>query len=494
MKILFKYRYYALFILFILYQNLNYKKIMFFLFSYTSIGKKYIEEKKAKVKKIIKNQISNKSYDSDYNTLPEKSKNKDTIISLLEKRKYSLNEKISGCIYTNDKELDTLLTYAIGKYMYSNPLHLDIFPELGKMESEIIRMVGHLYDLPKNGGGNLTTGGTESTILALKAYRDYFKARKWYLPINKPLVLCSKTCHAAVNKACDLLNLDINYIKLNKNYTMDIEDLKNKISYKTCVVVISMPCFPYGLNDSLDEISNICQQYNVPLHVDACLGGFITQFSENKISFKKNIQSLSIDPHKFGCAPKGSSVLLWKNKNIKHYQHFIASEWTGGIYASTSLPGSRVGSHIVSTWCSLLYHGIEKYEKNAKDIIAKTIQFKKKLALLDYYIVIGNPMTNVVAFYNSKYSVGQIVNHLHKNNWNINILQNPICLHICITNKNISKIDELYILLKDVLSQESESVKEDSMVSIYGLSAKIQDKGIMTHLINYYLDLTTSIQ
>ena len=130
----------------------------------------------------------------------------------------------------------------------------------------------------------------------------------------------------------------------------------HKINRNTCVIIASYPCFAYGLTDPISLISEIANDFNVPLHVDACLGGFITQFDKYlRLSFNDNIQSISVDPHKFGYAPKGSSLLLWKNRKLKHNQYFIQSEWTGGIYASVSLPGSRVGSQIATTWATLIF-------------------------------------------------------------------------------------------------------------------------------------------
>ena len=119
-----------------------------------------------------------------------------------------------------------------------------------------------------------------------------------------------------------------------------------------------------------------------------------------------------MDPHKFGYAPKGSSLLLWKDKMLKHYQYSIAAEWTGGIYASVSLPGSRVGSQIVGTWCSLLYHGMNGYRNAADEIIATALSFKERLRADNDFVVIGDPSLNVVAFYHKVFSVSQINKYL----------------------------------------------------------------------------------
>jgi len=232
----------------------------------------------------------------------------------------------------------------------------------------------------------------------------------------------------------------------------------------------------------------------VPFHVDACLGGFITQYDAHlKISFEDNIQSISVDPHKYGLTPKGSSILLWKDRSMKKHQYFIAEDWTGGLYASVSLPGSRVGSQIATTWATLLYNGNYKYSEMSSKIKNSTIDFSEQLREVDNFQVIGWPNVNVVAFYNNKYSIGQLSKYLKRQNWNINILQNPICLHICITPKNIQYIDLLLSALKNFNKEPVEENNDDDITAIYGMSAEIPDKSIIINLVNYYLDMTTNI-
>ena len=465
------------------------KYLGYYLYKITKKGKMDIKMKKIESKKIIKDNFFSKTYLYNFNELPKNSIDQNEIINIINERKQIINNKISGCIYTNDIGCQNLMLKISKYYLFSNPLHPDIYPELMKMESEIIQMVGTLYDLPENGGGNLTTGGTESTILALKAYK---KMKKKSLYFFKPEVLCTKTVHAAVHKACELLDLKMVYVNLNDDYVMDTKDLMSKITFKTCVIIASAPCFAYGLMDPIMKISDIANVYKIPLHVDACLGGFICQFNNKlRLTFKCNIQSISIDPHKFGYAPKGSSILLWKNNKMKHNQYFIVNDWTGGIYASVSLPGSRVGNQIATTWGALLYNGVHKYENYSKSIIDSTIFLKDEINKLNTFHVIGNPNVNVVAFYSDVYSVSEILNHLKKHEWNINILQDPICLHICITPKNINNIKEIPNILCDLFKTNPKN-KESGMTAIYGMSAQLPDKSIVNDIINYYLDNTTN--
>ena len=483
--------YLYIFIIFLFYNGLKHRKyLLFFIFKHTNKGKKILKTKKEKALLTIKNTLFSKKYKRDFTQLPNNGINSDLIKVIIDERKSDINNKLSGIMYMNSKTCTKLLEYVNNKYMFSNPLHPDIYPELLKMESEIIKMMGSLYKLPENGCGNLTTGGTESTICALKAYK---KHKKKYLPLFTPEVLCTKTVHAAVNKACELLDLKIVYVNLDENYVMDVEDLKSKISFKTCVIIGSAPCFAYGLMDPIKKISEIAKINNIPFHVDACLGGFITPFNKDlAFTFDLNITSISLDPHKFGYSPKGSSLLLWKNKNIRRNQYFIVSDWTGGIYASVSLPGSRVGSQIATTWTSLLYFGHHYYKIHSNKIITATLDFKNELENMKHIDVIGNPKVNVVAFYSKLYSVSQIIEYVSKDGWNLNVLQNPMCVHICITPHNINSIKDLINLLKNLVNEE---VKEDcdNIASIYGIGAKIPDKSIIDNIVESYLDLTTNV-
>lgn len=482
-------KYKLILLLFLLYLKKNFKYLMFLFIKSTTSGKHYIENEKQKAIKKIKNAVFKKKWSMNFKQLPTKGIEKNKLTKIVNIRSSKPNDKISGTIYNNKQSIVDISNYMFNLYQYSNPLHSDIYPELIKMESEIIQMVGKLFDLPETGGGNLTTGGTESTILAIKAYKKY-KLKNSYFNFRKLEVVTTRAGHAAINKACELLDLNIIYVKQTSDYKMDMNDLKNKITARTCVVIASYPCYAYGTLDPINEISKICKKNNVPLHVDACLGGFITQFNNKlKISFE-NIDSISVDPHKFGYVPKGSSILLWRENKMRHNQYFIVSDWTGGIYASCSLPGSRVGSQIATTWAILLYNGYQYYKAMSDNIIQATLYLKQEINKIDTFYVLGNPTVNVVAFNSSKYSLSQIIDAFSFQDWNLNILQNPPAVHICITPNNIKNIKDFIKILQVLVFEEKKYVKND-MISIYGMATKINNTEIINEVISGYLDLTT---
>lgn len=483
-------KYKIIFLFFLMYVKRNFYSILPILIQVSQSGRKLLEKEKSHAIKLIQKSVFKKYFRSSFDCLPTKGKEREELFKIVSNRYSEQNHKISGTIYNNKVNLSTICNYMFNLYQYSNPLHADLYPELIKMESEIISMIGKLFDMPNSGGGNLTTGGTESTILAIKAYKKY-KLSQSTFNFRKLEVITTKTGHAAINKACELLDLNLVYVKLNEKYQMDVEDLKKKINNRTCCVVASYPCYAYGILDPIKEVADICKIYNTKLHVDACLGGFITQFNkELKISFDIGFDSISIDPHKFGYAPKGSSVLLWRENEMRHFQYFIVSDWTGGIYASPSLPGSRCGSQIATTWAVLISNGYDYYKMCSGQIIEMTLYLKKEINKIDTFYVLGDPNVNVVAFNSTKYPTGQIIDNLSKEGWNINILQNPQCLHLCITPYNIPKIYEFIDILKKTSKQDIKCVK-NSMVSIYGMASKINNTKIINDVIAGYLDLTT---
>jgi len=76
------------------------------------------------------------------------------------------------------EELSKIIVAAYARYCVSNPLHPDVFPAVRKMEAEIVAMVLKMYHAPEGGAGTMTSGGTESIIMAVKTYRDWARSVK----------------------------------------------------------------------------------------------------------------------------------------------------------------------------------------------------------------------------------------------------------------------------------------------------------------------------
>lgn len=299
--------------------------------------------------------------------LPEFSLSKNDIINtttrLKELNKYDWrNGKVSETVYGNNNEKLQVIEDIYKMFKWTNPLHTDIFSSVRIMEAEIIQMVIKIFT-NKTGGGILTSGGTESIILAVKAYRDYYRKNKG---IKYPNIIVSTSIHASFDKVCDLMNIKLIKLEPNvKTRKLELEQIKKHKKSNTILIVGTAPSYSHGIFDDIKILFNYTMENNIGFHVDACLGGFISAFlnMDEILDFRnKGVNSLSVDIHKYDYAPKGTSVLLFRDIELRHNAYFIYPEWTGGIYATPTIAGSRSGCTISSAWATLLALGQNSIE------------------------------------------------------------------------------------------------------------------------------------
>ena len=352
--------------------------------------------------------------------------------------------KVSGAIYSdvNSKSI-RFMNEIFPLYFKTNPLHPDIFPSLRMIEKWLIEISIELYNGDDNTRGSITSGGTESIFLACKAYRDLYN-------LKNPEIIAPITVHPAFDKACECLKIKLIKVPIvfsGEKYeesTLDLNYYKSKINSNTILLVASAPSFPHGEIDPIREIAEVGLEYNKPVHIDCCLGGFILPFLDYKdrIDFSiDGITSISADFHKYAYSPKGISIVMYKNKYFSDNQYFITDSWSGGIYATNTLLGSRPGNVIVMTWANMLNLGQRYYEITSKEIKFFTKNLAYSLNKIQGIRVIGNPenLLNVVAFTSDSHDIYSINEHLQKCGWNLNPLQFPSAIQLCITENHTTK-------------------------------------------------------
>lgn len=348
------------------------------------VGRK-IQEKLNKAKDDISKNMSFLKVDREYvKALPAQGLSPAAVLDKL--KEYSSKDvfwqegRASGAVYSGEEKLTELLVQAYGDFAWSNPLHPDIFPGLRKIEAEIVRIACSLFNGGPDSCGCVTSGGTESILMACKAYRDLALANG----IKTPEIVAPESAHAAFDKAANYFGMKIIRVPLNKMMEVDIRAMRRAISKNTAMLVCSTPGFPHGIMDPVPEVAKLAVKYKIPLHVDACLGGFLIVFMEKagypleqQFDFRvKGVTSISADTHKYGYAPKGSSVVLYSEKKYRNYQFFVATDWQGGLYASPTMAGSRAGGISAACWATLMHFGESGYVEATKQII-KTTRFLK---------------------------------------------------------------------------------------------------------------------
>ena len=310
-------------------------------------------------------------------SLPEKGFSDGEIIAIMKSWREKETDynagKVFGGIYHKDQKKHELLNIVSTIYSDSNALYPTVFPGLRKFEAEVISMTVKMLSGDAKACGTMNSGGTESILMAMKAYRD--RALELF-GITKPEMIIPESAHAAFIKASHYFGIKLIRIPVNKDgdCRVNLGQLKSAINRNTIVIVGSAPSFPHGVIDDIEEIGKLIKNKpHIGLHVDSCLGGFVLPFLKKIGDLTRNfdftvpeVTSISADIHKYGLGPKGSSVLLWRNEDYRKYQFFVYTDWCGGLYCSPSLQGSRAGSAIAASWATLMSYGEEGYTNVAR--------------------------------------------------------------------------------------------------------------------------------
>ncbi|KAK5584896.1 hypothetical protein RB653_006514 [Dictyostelium firmibasis] len=458
----------------------------------SDVVKKERAKAKVELKKIFKTDVSNAHYTLPLNGI----KHKELIEEMRELAKVDeshwVDSKVSGCVYLGEREHTKLLNEAYSLFSLSNPLHPSVFPSIRKFETETISMVSNMLNAHSKVVGSLTSGGTESIFMAVKAYRDFYSDRT-----DRPEIVVPVTIHAAFDKACEYLKIRIVHIPVDPNtYKVDLVAMKNAINKNTILVAGSAVNFPHGIIDPIVEIAKLAKDNDIGCHVDACLGGFILPFAEELgydiplFDFRvPGVSSISIDTHKFGYAAKGTSVVLFSNKKLRRAMYFVAPNWPGGIYASPTLPGSRPGGLVAACWASLVGMGHDGFLEKAKGVMQTTEKIIQGLRSINGLQIIGDPLAMVIAF--TCDNIFYVNDYMSKKGWHLNALQRPNSLHVCVTAKMIGMetmfIEDLKYSIQFV-KDNSKNLPKDGTAPIYGSAHSVPDREMVGTILSDFID------
>ncbi|KIP04601.1 hypothetical protein PHLGIDRAFT_129375 [Phlebiopsis gigantea 11061_1 CR5-6] len=388
------------------------------------------------------------------------------------------NGKISGAVYHGGDDLTKVIVDAYAHYAVSNPLHPDVFPAVRKMEAEVVAMCLRMFNNP-NGAGATTSGGTESIIMSVKTHRDWARATKG---ITEPEMIVPISAHAAFDKAAAYFNIKVHTIPINMTTRqVDLSRVARAINANTIMLVGSAVNFPDGCQDDIVALGKLAAKRHVGLHVDCCLGSFIMPFLEaagfptTPFDFRvEGVTAISCDTHKYGFAPKGNSVIMYRNAELRTYQYYVNPTWMGGLYASPSIAGSRPGSLIAGTWAAMQYMGSEGYLESCRTIVgaAQEIARRIKAEFDGKLYVLGNPPATVVAFASRdpRVSIHEVGDIMSKKGWHLNGIINPNAIHIAATRLTVPVVDTFIADLKDAVRESISSPSgHGTMVQLYGM-------------------------
>jgi sphinganine-1-phosphate aldolase len=409
----------------------------------------------------------------------------------------------SGCVYHGADDHVEFLNKVYAVNSQSNPLHADLWPSVMKFESEIVSMTANMLGADRSGAqpgtpgeicGVVSSGGTESILLAMKTYRDYARDKKG---IAKPEMIVPSTAHAAFDKAAQFFGIDIIHVPVGDDFRADVAATERAITDNTIVIVGSAPPFPHGLIDPIEELSELARARGIGFHTDACLGGFILPWAEKlgyhvpPFDFRlAGVTSISVDTHKFGYAAKGTSVVLYRGHELRHYQYFTMTDWPGGFYCSPSFAGSRPGALSAVCWAAMVSIGEQGYLEATRRILEAAAKVKKGITEIPELYVIGDPLF-VIAFGSKEVDIYRVMDAMTARGWTLNGLYKPACVHLCATLRHAQPgVAERFIedLKESVAYVKRNPSAEGGVAPMYGMANTIPNRGVIADAMRRYMD------
>ncbi|CDO93191.1 unnamed protein product [Kluyveromyces dobzhanskii CBS 2104] len=441
----------------------------------------------------------------DFAELPSSGLPKTDVLEELDKLNSILHHsdwkggKVSGAVYHGGDDLIDLQSKAFQKFCVANQLHPDVFPGVRKMEAEVVSMVLNAFNAPSTGCGTTTSGGTESLLLACLSAK---MLGLHYKGITEPEMIIPRTAHAGFDKAGYYFGIKVHHVDLiSETYQANVKQMKRLINRNTILLVGSAPNFPHGIIDDIASIGRLGETHKIPVHVDCCLGSFIVAFM-SKAGFDDvplfdfrvpGVTSISCDTHKYGFAPKGSSVIMYRNTKLRKEQYYVSTEWVGGLYGSPTLAGSRPGALVVGCWATMIHVGEDGYIKSCKEIVGKAREIKEYIQTeIPELQILGNPLCSVVSFTSNIINIYELSDTLAKSGWHLSALQNPSAVHLAFTKLSLQSAEEFKHLLKSTVdtmkSQPDAKPSSDGTSALYGVAGSVKTSGVADRLIEGFLD------
>lgn len=395
-------------------------------------------------------------------------------------------------VYNAGEDIRRLVAEAYTEFMSENGLSPLAFPSLRRFESEVLAVGAELFH-GDTAVGTMTSGGTESILMAVKTARDFARAERG---ITEPEMVLPASVHPAFQKAAHYFGVKAVNVPLGPDFRADVEAMRAAVTARTVLVVGSAPAYPHGLVDPIAELAAMAREKGVLFHVDACLGGFLLPFAK-KLGHEvpdfdfavPGVTSLSADLHKYGYAAKGASLVLYRTPELRRHQFFTYADWCGGIYASPSMAGTRPGGAIAAAWAILQYLGEEGYLRLARTVLDTAKALREGLAATPGLKLLGDPKLSVFAFASDTLDVYALGDAMEARGWKLDRQMGPPALHLMVTPAHERVVEPFLADLRACAASlaRGEPAPEGS-AAMYGMLGALPDRREAADFIRQFMD------
>jgi len=342
--------------------------------------------------------------------------------------------------YSSGKILGSMCTCAhpvaikaYNDFLESNLGDPGLFKGTKSLENEVISMLGQLLG-KKDVYGHVITGGTEANLMAMRAARNMALEFFGNNLTEKMEILAPKSAHFSFKKAADILGLNLKDVELDDEYCMDLDSLQENISKNTVAVVGVAGTTELGKIDPISEISDICMDSNIYLHVDAAFGGLLIPFLK-EIGYKlpefdfslEGVCSMTVDPHKMGLTPIPTGCILFREEKYLDVMNTDTPYLTQK--QQSTIVGTRTGASSAASWAIMKYMGREGYTKIATNAMEITDFLARNLVNAGYELV-SAPELNIVAFNSKKILANDLANKLEEKGWVVSVSSCPPAIRV----------------------------------------------------------------
>lgn len=357
--------------------------------------------------------------------------------------------RLFGLFYPSGRpDLEDLVAGVDERFRYGNALNPLRFPEVAKLEHEVVEAVAELlhhrpYDRL---AGTMTSGGTESILMSMLVHRERARGRG----VGRPEILVPYSAHPAYAKAAHYFDMDVIPVPLTVDRVADVDAARSLITERTAVVVASAPCYPYGLVDPVPELAALAASSGAGCHVDACIGGFVLPFLERlghpvpPWDFRvEGVTAISADVHKYGYMPKGASVIVHRDEDWFFHQVFFYDRWPSGTYAAPAVPGARPVVPVATAWAVIDYLGLEGYTEIVRGLAATVAEVRAGLTAHEGIEVVGQPIGPVLALRSDTVDLHAVADAMEERGWYLNRNIEPKGLQLMLSPAHADVVTQL---------------------------------------------------
>lgn len=373
-------------------------------------------------------------------------------------------------IFNAGEDVERVQKAAYAMFSAENGLGPAAFPSIAQMEREVVAFGLSLLNAPEGAAGAMTSGGTESIAMAVKAARDHARAKRGMKGALN--IVIPSSAHPAFDKACMLMDIEVRRVPV-KDLLADVAAMEAAMDARTLMLVGSAPCFPFGLIDPIEALSDLARLTGVWLHVDACVGGYIAPFVRmNGVDLPvfdftaSGVSSISGDLHKYGYASKGASTVFFRSAGLREHMTFDAGLWPLGRMVTPTLAGTRPGGAIAAAWAVMNFLGVAGYRAKQRAVTEARARIEAGVEKLGFRIL-GRPQLGIVSFTHESADALALYAQMHRRGWFTAALLDPKALHIMLSPKHVEVADQYLADLAASLDETIGGAHEQQLAPKY---------------------------